>query len=181
MDAISKHAETHGKTTTKDVKGNTYILLETASTDCESTVAMLTEERGAEDRGESGAPSSSVEKRNNKPVNHRGEVVETSGAVPTRVNGSVCTVTSALAEGVSTHAATEMAKQRKDTKQPNANVSDSIDIPTSHQVTTHNCILETQLKIHCLWWRRYACNLSSAPSLHSLLGECCIVAGRAVI
>ena len=166
MDAISKHAETHGKTTTKDAKGNTYILLDTASTDCESTIAMLTEERG---RGDSGVLQSSEEKRrSDKPVNHRGEVVEANGAVPTRVNGSMYTVTSpplsTSAEGVSTHTATEIAKQRKDTKQPNTNVSDSIHILTSA------CWKHT-LWMPCLWWKRYASNPLSTHSLYSLLGS----------
>lgn len=85
MDAISKHAETHGKTTTKDAKGNTYILLETASIDCDSTAAVLSEERGTENDGDSGAlPSSTVKRNSDKPVDHhREEVVETSGAVRT--------------------------------------------------------------------------------------------------
>ena len=148
MDAISKHAETHGKTTTKDAKGNTYILLETASIDCDSTAAVLSEERGTENDGDSGAPPSSTEKRNSdKPVDHhREEVVETSGAVHTRGNRSANSVTSppaevercvsASTEGVSTHTAAEMAK-RKDTKQTNTNVSDSIHILTSKYLKLH--------------------------------------------
>lgn len=130
MDTISKHTETNGKLTTKDAKGNTYILLETASTDCDSMSSMLAEEKRAGGPGGIEATGNSVEEKSGKLVNHGMETNESDAKstyesdsltnfLPTEFERCV----PVAAEGVSTRTATEMAKQ-KDTKQPSmTNVS----------------------------------------------------------
>lgn len=132
MDTINKYAKPNGNTTTKDEKGNTYILLETASTDCDSLSAPLAverrTERGGEDAGGRG---------NEKLVSHEGEMkeAENSGVVSTKENVHLITSLPTeversapmAAEGITTRTATEMAK-RKDSKQPTSNVSVSLQL-----------------------------------------------------
>ena len=109
MDAISKHAETNGKPTRKDVHGNMYILLETASTDCETTpvVARDEKETGSGDdqvgsvghTGEQGSCDKTTEKRGGEKSTRRSRSVRLTTSLP------------AAGESMSTYAATEMAKR----------------------------------------------------------------------
>ena len=129
MDTINKYAKPNGAATTKDEKGNTYILLETASTDCTAPLAVERRSGRGEDIG------SNLGRGGEKLVCHPKEA-ENSGVVSPKVNKSVCTPTSLpteversapmAAEGsITTSTATEMAKI-KDSKQPN--VSNSLPI-----------------------------------------------------
>lgn len=138
MDTINKYTKPNGTTTTKDEKGNTYILLETASTDCNSLSAPLAVERRSEKGGED--IGSNLERGSEKLVCHQGEMkeAESSGIASTNENKSVSLTTSLptegersapmAAEGITTSTATEMAKI-KDSKQTNSNVSNSLPIP----------------------------------------------------
>lgn len=135
MDTINKYAKPNGATTTKDEKGNTYILLETASTECSSLSAPQAVERRSE-RGED--IGSNLERGGEKLVcQEEMKEAENSGVVSPKENKSVCLTTSLpteversapmAAEGsITTSTATEMAKI-KDTKQPN--VSNFLPIP----------------------------------------------------
>lgn len=132
MDTINKYAKPNGAATTKDEKGNTYILLDTASTDCTAPLAVERRSGRGEDIG------SNLERGGEKLVCRHEEMkeAENSGVVSTKENKSVCTPTSLpteversapmAAEGsITTSTATEMAKI-KDSKQPN--VSNSLPI-----------------------------------------------------
>jgi hypothetical protein len=134
LDTIGQqHAETNGRVKTKDSKGNTYVLLETASvTTAESEFPQLstTEKKKLELEGGVGQETSG-----DKPA-ARGNGGETTGSKSGRRTGGGGHLTSSLpAEsapvtsgsvsgggGVSTRTATELAS-RKDLRQQNTNVS----------------------------------------------------------
>ena len=137
LDAIGQqHAETNGRVTTKDSKGNTYVLLETASvTTAESAFPQVstTEKKELEHEGGVGQETSG-----DKPP-AQGNGGETTGSKSGRRTSGGGHLTSSLpAEsekcapvtsgsvsgggGVSTRTATELAS-RKDSRHQNTNVS----------------------------------------------------------
>ena len=141
LDAISqKHTETSGKVTTKDSKGNTYVLLETASiTTAETEFPSVAPgekkeeaERERDDRETSGEKSATQQ--------NGGESV---GSKSSRRNGAGSRLTSSLPAGdgekcapvpvgsvsggggggVSTQTATELARRKDISRLQNTNVS----------------------------------------------------------
>ena len=136
LDAISQqHAEPNGKMTTKDAKGNYYVLLETASvatTECEVPSVSPAEKEEAERDGF--APGESGDKSATQRHSSRGGLESVGTAAPPKsskrndgnrptlslpADGEKCV---SGGGGVSTRRATELAS-RKDSRLQSTNVS----------------------------------------------------------